>query len=173
MPIAAIPQGVEIRKISAVQKRALDDLLGRQKETTLLQTAIPVIGFSLIALGAAYIYIKRDTIKEQLEELEEQARQVVGRGVTEAFTTFGETVTGGAFDPSQPSTQQPGGIDLSICEQFNNDLVELRRREDNVGEYDYFTKFAIGYNKQAKYQGMKAAGCSKPPFVNQHDWDKA
>ena len=40
MPIAAIPQGVEIRKISAVQKRALDELLKHQKEQSLLQTAM-------------------------------------------------------------------------------------------------------------------------------------
>ena len=41
MPIAAIPQGIELRKISAVQKRAVDELLQKQKDTSLLNTAIP------------------------------------------------------------------------------------------------------------------------------------
>ena len=49
MPIAAIPQGVELRKISAVQKRAIDDLLKKQKESNILETAvgalIPTLGF--------------------------------------------------------------------------------------------------------------------------------
>ena len=97
MPITAIPQGVEIRKITAVQKRALDELLGKQKETSLLQTLIPSFSFIAVASIGAYIYIKRDTIKEELLELEETIRQMAGRGVTEAFTTFGETVTGGGL----------------------------------------------------------------------------
>ena len=51
MPITAIPQGVEIRKITAVQKRALDELLGKQKETSLMQTLIP--SFTIVAVAAA------------------------------------------------------------------------------------------------------------------------
>jgi hypothetical protein len=173
MPIAAIPQGVEIRKISAVQKRALDELLGKQKETSLIETLIPSLTLLTLGLTGAYIYIKRDTIKDSLEDLERRAKEYAGQTVTEAFTTFGETVTGGAFDPTQPSSIQPGGVDLTVCQQYENDLIELRRKEDDVGEFDYLTKFAIGYNKQAKYQGMKANGCSKPPYVPQNDWDKA
>ena len=40
MPITAIPKDVELRKISAVQKKALDDLLSKQRENTLLETVI-------------------------------------------------------------------------------------------------------------------------------------
>ena len=36
MPITAVPQGVELRKISAVQKRALHELLSKQRENNLL-----------------------------------------------------------------------------------------------------------------------------------------
>ena len=59
MPIAAVPQGVELRKISAVQKRALDDLLRNQRENNLLETtisaAVPALAF--IGVGGAAILV--------------------------------------------------------------------------------------------------------------------
>ena len=172
MPITAIPQGVEIRKITAVQKRALDELLGKQKETSLLQTLIPSFSFIAVASIGAYIYIKRDTIKEELLELEETIRQMAGRGVTEAFTTFGETVTG-VPRPDTPTYEPETGTifeNMTTCQLFEYDVVELFSRMDNA---NFFEKFAIGFNLQQKYRGMKQAGCSKPPRVDQHDWDKA
>jgi len=172
MPITAIPAGVEIRKITAVQKRALDELLGKQKETSLLQTLIPSFSFITVAAIGAYIYIKRDTIKEQLDDLEETLRQMAGRGVTEAFTTFGETVTG-VPRPDTPTYDPDEGTifeGMTTCQLFEYDVVELFSRMDNA---NFFEKFAIGFNLQQKYRGMKQAGCSKPPRVDQHDWDKA
>ena len=174
MPITAIPQGVEIRKITAIQKRALDELLGKQKETSLLQTLIPSFSFIAVASIGAYIYIKRDTIKEELQELEEAIRQMAGRGVTEAFTTFGETVTGGAITPTAPANQPEVGTvfeNMSTCQLFEYDVVELFERMDAAT--DPFSKFAIGFNLQQKYSGMKKAGCPKPARVDQDNWDRA
>ena len=173
MPITAIPQGVEIRKITAVQKRALDELLGKQKETSILQTLIPSITAVILGASAAYIYIKRDTIKQQFEELEETIRQMAGRGVTEAFTTFGETITGGQLKADTPTYEPEEGTifeGMTTCQLFEYDVVELFSRMDNANFYE---KFAIGFNLQQKYRGMKQAGCSKPPRVPQNDWDKA
>ena len=172
MPITAIPAGVEIRKITAIQKRALDELLGKQKETSLMQTLIPSFTFVAVAAAAAYVYIKRDTIKEELEELEETIRQMAGRGVTEAFTTFGETVTGVTSPETPTYAPEPGTVfeNLSQCQLFEYDIVELFSRMEGAGFWD---KFAIGYNLQAKYRGMKKIGCDKPARVPQNDWDKA
>lgn len=172
MPITAIPQGVEIRKITAVQKRALDELLGKQKETSLLQTLIPSFSFVVVAASAAYVYIKRDTIKEELLELEEAIRQMAGKGVTGAFTTFGEAVTQVAA-PDTPTYQAEEGTvfeGMTTCQLFEYDVVELFSRMEGAGFWD---KFAIGYNLQQKYRGMKKAGCPKPARVPQNDWDKA
>ena len=172
MPITAIPAGVEIRKITAVQKRALDELLGKQKETSLLQTLIPSFSFIAVASIGAYIYIKRDTIKEELQELEEAIRQMAGRGVTEAFTTFGETVTQVAAPDTPTYEPETGTIfeGMTTCQLFEYDVVELFSRMEGAGFWD---KFAIGYNLQQKYRGMKKAGCPKPARVPQNDWDKA
>ena len=87
MPIAAIPQGVEIRKISSVQKRALDELLKQQKEQSLLQTAMVALIPSFTALTIAgtfgYIYIHRDTIADQYQELKDDFFSGVGKTIDE------------------------------------------------------------------------------------------
>ena len=64
MPIAAIPQGIELRKISAGQQKAVDELLKKQKETSLLNSAIPSTALLVIAAGTGAIYLFRDEIKE-------------------------------------------------------------------------------------------------------------
>jgi len=173
MPIAAIPQGVEIRKISAVQKRALDELLGRQREQTLLQTAIVALVPSVTALTIAgtfgYIYIHRDTIADQYEEL----KQSFSQGVTQGFTDFGKTITGGALAADEPSNQPEEGTvfeNLTKCQLYEYDITTLFGRMEGAGFWD---KFAIGYNLQEKYKGMKREGCPKPARVSQSDWDRA
>ena len=174
MPIAAIPQGVEIRKISSVQKRALDELLKQQKEQSLLQTAMVALIPSFTALTIAgtfgYIYIHRDTIADQYEALKEDFFSGVGK----TFTTFGETVTGGAITPTAPANQPEVGTvfeNMSTCQLFEYDVVELFERMDAAT--DPFSKFAIGFNLQQKYSGMKKAGCPKPARVDQDNWDRA
>jgi hypothetical protein len=173
MPIAAIPQGVEIRKISSVKKRALDELLKHQKEQTLLQTAmvalIPSATALTIAAGAGYLFIHRDTIADQYQQLKEDLFGAVGQG----FADFGKTITGGAIAADEPSNQPEEGTvfqNLTKCQLFEYDITELFGRMENASFLD---KFAIGFNLQQKYRGMKKEGCPKPARVRQEDWDRA
>ena len=174
MPIAAIPQGVEIRKITANQKRALDELLKQQKDQTLLQSAIVTLvpSFTALTIGGlfAYIFIHRDTIADQYEQL----KQDFFSGAGKTFTTFGETITGGAITPTVPANEPEVGTvfeNMNTCQLFEYDITELFGKMDNAN--DPFTKFAIGFNLQQKYSGMKKAGCPKPPRVDQDDWNRA
>ena len=178
MPIAAIPQGVEIRKISAVQKRALDELLKQQKDQTLLQTAmvalIPSITALTIAAGAGYLFIHRETIADTYQQLKDDFFSGAGK----TFTDFGKTITGGAIAADTPSASvmdaaQTGGPyeGFNTCQLFEVDLVDLWAKQEEAN--DPFTKFAIGLNLQQKYSGMKKAGCSKPSRVDQSNWDRA
>ena len=64
MPITAVPQGVELRKLSAVQKRAVDDLLAKQRESSLIEnfvtSALPALAFAGVggaAVLVAYSYL--------------------------------------------------------------------------------------------------------------------
>ena len=174
MPIAAIPQGVEIRKISAVQKRALDELLKQQKDQTLLQSAIVTLvpSFTALTLGGlfAYIFIHRDTIADQYEQL----KQDFFSGAGKTFTDFGKTITGGAIAADVPSKAPETGTvfeNMTTCQLFEYDITELFSKMDDAT--DPFSKFAIGFNLQQKYSGMKKAGCPKPPRVDQDNWNRA
>jgi len=175
MPIAAIPQGVEIRKISAVQKRALDELLKQQKDQTLLQSAIVTLvpSFTALTLGGlfAYIFIHRDTIADQYEQL----KQDFFSGAGKTFTDFGKTITGGAIAADVPSNAPETGTvfeNMNTCQLFEYDITELFGKMDDA-KGNPLAEFAIGYNLQQKYAGMKKAGCPKPPRVDQDNWNRA
>ena len=113
MPIAAIPQGIELRKISAAQKRAVDELLKKQKDTSLLNTAIPSTILLIIAGGAGLIFLFKDQIREWAENqagnLAEAIKQFIvggivssGGGVADIFTeTLNKVFT---FNPTTPAT---------------------------------------------------------------------
>ena len=175
MPIAAIPQGVEIRKISSVQKRALDELLKQQKDQTLLQSAIVTLvpSFTALTLGGlfAYIFIHRDTIADQYEQL----KQDFFSGAGKTFTDFGKTITGGAIAADVPSNAPETGTvfeNMNTCQLFEYDITELFGKMDDA-KGNPLAEFAIGYNLQQKYAGMKKAGCPKPPRVDQDNWNRA
>ena len=80
MPIAAIPAGVEIRKISSVQKRALDELLKNQKDSDLLATLIPtvaIVGVATVGGIAAWSYLQGTNPLETWKELAKDSGNVV------------------------------------------------------------------------------------------------
>jgi hypothetical protein len=65
MPIAAIPQGVEIKKLTPTQEKALDKLLKAQRDENTLQTAIRVaiptiafVGVAGAAIATTFAYLK-------------------------------------------------------------------------------------------------------------------
>ena len=59
MPLTAVPQGVEIRKLSAAQKNALDKLLESQNGSSTKNTALAV-GIPSIFLGVAGFIQRRN-----------------------------------------------------------------------------------------------------------------
>ena len=74
MPIAAVPAGVEIKKITPTQKKALDELLKKQKETSLLETLIPSLAFVGVSVAAGvgiWAYLNQESLTNTLKELAE------------------------------------------------------------------------------------------------------
>ncbi len=74
MPITAIPTDVEIRKITPTQKQALDELLKKQKEGSLLQTAIavtiPSLAIVTVAGAAVALFYYQDELEEESDRIE-------------------------------------------------------------------------------------------------------
>lgn len=167
MPIAAIPAGVEIRKISAVQKRALDELLKKQKDTDLgtaiLSTALPTaafVGVSAMAGIAVWAYLKDTNPLETAKTWAESSGNVVA-----------DTLLNVLPSPDTPLTPEtlPDGTVLPICTRFEADYVgqnELKNQIPFVGG----TLQALSQLDTIKK--MKKNGCSKPFVIPQSQWDQ-
>jgi len=171
MPIAAIPQGVELRKISAVQKRALDELLKKQKQTSLSSNALLVGLPTLVIGGVALAYVFKDEIKENIEEAEKYIKELPTKaftGIIEEGFKIGKQITGVDLEAATPATTGTIFEGTTVCERYGYDLVSLYERDP----YWPWEKAAVGLGIREKLKGMKKAGCSKPPYVEQKNWDR-
>ena len=175
MPISAIPPGVEIRKLTAVQKRALDELLKKQKETSLSNSAI-LVGVPALVVGlGALAWIFKDELKENWEDIKAQVKDlpgVAGTGVLQAGFDLGKTLTGVDLEETTGTAEAIYGEDIDICASYEYDLISLYQRANETSDYNLPAKAAIGLGIREKLKGMKKAGCSKPAFVNQSNWDR-
>jgi len=174
MPIVAIPPGVELRKISAVQKKALDELVKNTNGSTTKNTAILVgVPALVVGLGAlAYLFKDevKETVKESWNDVKQYAEGIPAGALTGAIDAgfgLGKEITG--VDLQAVREAEVGTIfeGTTVCERYEYDLVDLYGRETN-----FFTAPLVGLNIREKLKGMKKAGCDKPPYVPQIDWDR-
>ena len=179
MPIAAIPQGVEIRKLSAVQNKALQKLLENQNGSSTKNTALAV-GIPTIALaigGMAFLFKDeiKEAIKESWDDIKEFAEGIPAgafTGAIDAGFALGKEITGVDLEATTGTAAEVFGEGVSLCEQYGYDLVELQQRVDATSKYNVPAIIALGIGKRSKLKGMKAAGCSKPPYIDQNDWNR-
>ena len=172
MPITAIPKGVELRKITAVQKRALDELITKERGSSALTTAILVGIPSIIAGSAVLAYVFKDEMKKWFDEQEQKVKDVVKNVVVTAGETVVETVVEAGNkvfrnDPTTPEVVQ--GSTLTRCTRFAVDATDILAQinEGKIGT----TSAAIGILAIAKQ--MKKEGCSRPSAISQAQWDQA
>jgi len=178
MPLTAVPQGVEIRKLSAAQKKALDKLLESQNGSSTKNTALAVgIPSIFLALGGMAFLFKdeiKESIKESWTDIREFAEGIPAgmfTGTIDAGFALGKEITG--VDLTDVSGRPAAaGIDLTLCEQYLYDLVELQQRVDKTPSWNVVAITLLGIGKREKLKGMKKAGCSKPPYIDKNDWDR-
>tara|TARA_R100000963_G_C4641791_1_gene105402 strand:+ start:1810 stop:2343 length:534 start_codon:yes stop_codon:yes gene_type:complete len=176
MPIAAIPQGIELRKISAGQQKAIDELLKKQKETSLLNTAIPTTALLVIAGGAAATFLFKDQIqewaKEQTGNLFEAFKQKVvdiatgsGRGIADIITN-----AIGRDEPKTPPTftdAQGNVLTIPRCTRWETDYVDSISQAQAGGDITVLALAQLNIIKN-----MKAEGCERPVTIPQSQWNK-
>ena len=175
MPIAAIPQGVEIRKITAVQKKALDELLGKERESNSLTTALLVGIPSIVAGSAVLAYVFKDEMKEWFDEqqdtITEAAKKIVagaGEGIVDIVIDTGNKIF--RNDPVTPEVVQ--GSTLDRCTRWAVDATDTlgRIQAGNLSKVEQ-TQAALNLIYIAK--NMKSEGCSRPSAISQAQWDQA
>ena len=89
MPITAIPKGVELRKITAAQKRALDELITKERGSSALTTAVLVGIPSIIAGSAVLAYVFKEEAQEWFKDQTEEIWPTIKKGYSSIASQSG------------------------------------------------------------------------------------
>lgn len=174
MPIAAVPNGVDIRKLTPTQKRALDELLKKQQEENILQTAIKVavptvafVGVSAFAIASTFAYLKDlelPTVKDV----------VTGAGdlVSDTILTGVEAIAG-KQEPLTPEFTPSGAGPIPRCQRWESDYVDIMTKV-NAGEAEGFFGTVTGaLLLKNVIKNMKREGCERPLTIPESQWNEA
>ena len=175
MPITAIPKGVELRKITAVQKRALDELITKERGSSALTTAILVGIPSIVAGSAVLAYVFKEEAQEWYAEKKGE--------IVEAIKTLVENTGGGivsvvldtankVFQNNPKTPEIVNGSKLTRCTRWAVDATDVLAlvQKGNLTKAET-TVAAIATIAIAKE--MKREGCSRPSAISEDQWKQA
>ena len=175
MPITAIPKGVELRKITAVQKRALDELITKERGNSALTNAILVGIPSIIAGSAVLAYVFKDEVKEWYEEKKGELK----KAVVDAVAGTGEGIVDIVLDTANkvfrnnPKTPKVvNGSELTRCTRWAVDATDVLALVQK-GNLTKSETIAAAVATIAIAKEMKLEGCSRPSAISQAQWDQA
>ena len=178
MPITAVPQGVELRKLSAVQKRAVDDLLARQRESSLVEnfvtSALPALAFAGVggaAVLVAYSYLN-DLKIPTAKEVAKAVTTAAGEIVSDVVIDVGGGLAKAAGFEDNPTTPEflPSGLGpLSRCKRWEVDAVEIVSRIQ--GGLNEVEKVQAALALKRVIKNMKKEGCDRPTAISVDQWE--
>jgi hypothetical protein len=132
-----------------------------------LMTSLPFLQ-TLVAAVSQAAKDPEDTANELgetiMDTLLEIPKGAYGAIAAQGFD-LGAILTGGT-QPHTPPEATPTG---TVCERFEFDLVEIKRKLDKSSG---LVKVQGTFAWIAKLYDMKGAGCSRPGFVSQDKWNK-
>jgi len=168
MAIAAIPPGVEIKKLTPTQERALDKLLKQQRDENTLQTAIRVAVPTLAFVGVAGIGIVTTFAYLKDIELPSVKDIVKGAGV-DAGSIVADVITTviGRDNPRTPEFTPSGAGPIPRCTRWESDYVDTLK--DDAG---YIDTVLLATAQLNIIKNMKAEGCSRPSSIPANQWNK-
>ena len=168
MPIAAIPQGVEIKKLTPTQERALDKLLKAQRDENTLQTAIRVavptlafVGVAGIGIVTTFAYLK-DIELPSVKDIVKGAGVDAGGIVADVITTVI-----GRDNPRTPEFTPSGAGPIPRCQRWESDYVTTIKDDPGPIETTLLATAQLNIIKN-----MKAEGCSRPSSIPARQWNE-
>jgi hypothetical protein len=178
MPITAVPQGVELRKLSAVQKRAVDDLLAKQRESSLVEnfvtSALPALAFAGVggaAVLVAYSYLN-DLKIPTAKEVAKAVTTAAGEIVSDVVIDVGGGLAKAAGFEDNPTTPEflPSGLGpLSRCKRWEIDAVDIVTRIQ--GGLNEVEKVQAALALKRVIKNMKKEGCDRPTAISVDQWE--
>jgi hypothetical protein len=168
MGISAIPPGVEIKKLTPTQERALDKLLKAQRDENTLQTAIRVavptlafVGVAGIGIVTTFAYLK-DIELPSIKEIVKGAGVDAGGVVADAITTVI-----GRDNPRTPEFTPSGAGPIPRCTRWESDYVNTIKDDPSPYETVLLATAQLNIIKN-----MKAEGCTRPSIIPAGQWNK-
>ena len=168
MAIAAIPPGVEIKKLTPTQERALDKLLKSQRDENTLQTAIRVavptlafVGIAGIGIVTTFAYLK-DIELPSVKDIVKGAGVDAGSIVADVITTVI-----GRDNPRTPEFTPSGAGPIPRCTRWESDYVNTIKDDPSPYETVLLATAQLNIIKN-----MKAEGCTKPSSIPNNQWNK-
>ena len=173
MGIAAIPQGVEIKKLTPTQERALDKLLKAQRDENTLQTAIRVaiptvafVGVAGAAIETTFAYLKDielPTVKDIVIGCADIVSDVIVGGVEKIV---------GDQQPKTPEYLPSGAGPIPICKRWETDYVDVMAQIQE-GEAEGYVGTVVGALLQKNIiKQMKKRGCERPNSIPATQWNE-
>ena len=168
MGISAIPPGVEIRKLTPTQERALDKLLKAQRDENTLQTAIRVavptlafVGVAGIGIVTTFAYLK-DIELPSVKDIVKGAGVDAGGIVADVITTVI-----GRDNPRTPEFTPSGAGPIPRCQRWESDYVTTIKDDPGPIETTLLATAQLNIIKN-----MKAEGCSRPSSIPARQWNE-
>jgi len=180
MALELMPDGKTFKKLNKTQYTALNNYYKRLHDRPITQELGLPIGLAILGGLGAIAYIFRQHILDDFDKQKKTLLDWVIDGVksipTRAFEwsveqgfDIGTTISG--IDLTKPTGEaaEVYGKDVNICSQYEYDLINLYQKSEDAS---FWEKPLYGVGIRQKLKGMKKAGCSKPPFVEQKNWDR-
>ena len=168
MGISAIPPGVEIRKLTPMQERALDKLLKAQRDENTLQTAIRVavptlafVGVAGIGIVTTFAYLK-DIELPSVKDIVKGAGVDAGGIVADVITTVI-----GRDNPRTPEFTPSGAGPIPRCQRWESDYVTTIKDDPGPIETTLLATAQLNIIKN-----MKAEGCTRPSIIPARQWNE-
>ena len=180
MGLELMPDGVTFKKLNKTQHAALNNYYKRLHDKPITQDLALPMGLVILGGIGSIAYIFKDDIKKEFEEQKEALWTWIVNGIKNIpAKTFGWTVEQGfeigttisGIDLTKPTGEaaEVFGEGVNICSQYEYDLINLYQQREDAS---WWEKPLLGVGIRQKLKGMKKAGCSKPPFTSQKNWDR-
>ena len=172
MPVIAIPKDIEFRKVTPLQQKSLEKIMGDNQNRLLQAVAIPTVALTALTIvgGAAYLF--RDNIAQFAKDNVDNIGEAIVEKIKDTATGAGDLVSDtivtivGRDEPKTPEFTPSGAGPIPRCQRWASDYVHTVKENPSPTE---IVLLALAQKNIIK--NMKRDKCDRPSIIPQSQWD--
>ena len=172
MPVIAIPKDIEFRKVTPLQQKSLEKIMGDNQNRLLQAVAIPTVALTALTIvgGAAYLF--RDNIAQFAKDNVDNIGEAIVEKIKDTATGAGDLVSDtivtivGRDEPKTPEFTPSGAGPIPRCQRWASDYVDTVKENPSPTE---IVLLALAQKNIIK--NMKRDKCDRPSIIPQSQWD--